>query len=196
MLCKKCLARLNIAYDFKKQAEGSDLHVRSFISDVNKRFQQVTGKSGSSNFIKKQYIKHENSQEGENESYDELDEDMQMLIQDEQESTSYKVLISDVPTEIKPASREQLVEILGENSAITLRKTRSNIPINIENTNDGESQNMEVFIVDDGEVEVEPGYIIEGDEEYDPNSSEMITDEIEAQYLEDDENEELYELVR
>lgn len=42
-LCKKCLARLRIAYDFKKQTEESDHHLRTFISDVNQKFKQVTG---------------------------------------------------------------------------------------------------------------------------------------------------------
>lgn len=42
LLCKKCLARLRVAYDFKKQAEASDEHLRTFISDVNQKFQQVT----------------------------------------------------------------------------------------------------------------------------------------------------------
>lgn len=43
LLCNKCFARLRIAYDFKKQVEDSDHHLRTFISDVNQKFQQVTG---------------------------------------------------------------------------------------------------------------------------------------------------------
>lgn len=43
LLCKKCHARLRVAYDFKKQVQESDHHLRTFISDVNQKFQQVTG---------------------------------------------------------------------------------------------------------------------------------------------------------
>lgn len=43
LLCKKCYARLRMAYDFKKQVHESDHHLRTFISDVNQKFQQVTG---------------------------------------------------------------------------------------------------------------------------------------------------------
>lgn len=42
ILCKKCTAKLRLAYDFKKQTEKSDKHLRSFILDVNKKFQLVT----------------------------------------------------------------------------------------------------------------------------------------------------------
>lgn len=42
LLCQKCYGRLRIAYDFKKQTEESDKHIRSFIQDVNNKFKQVT----------------------------------------------------------------------------------------------------------------------------------------------------------
>lgn len=41
ILCKKCVARLRLAYDFRKQTEKSDKHLRSFILEMNKKFQLV-----------------------------------------------------------------------------------------------------------------------------------------------------------
>lgn len=42
LLCQKCYGRMRIAGEFKKQAEDSDKHLRSFIQDVNNKFKQVT----------------------------------------------------------------------------------------------------------------------------------------------------------
>lgn len=186
IICKKCLARLQIAYDFKKDAVASNQHLRSFISNVNKQFQQVT----ASNTILNKF-KRRTQKDGESESFDELEEDIQALIEDEQE---YKLVDTDLSDDTKKSTidREQLVEILGDNNAITIRKTRSGRTIAIqEETFDEPQETMEVFLVEEGS-EIEPTYI-----EYDQNASELIAEETdEPQYLEDDENEDLYEPVR
>lgn len=186
IICKKCLARLQIAYDFKKDAVASNQHLRSFISNVNKQFQQVT----ASNTILNKF-KRRTQKDGESESFDELEEDIQALIEDEQE---YKLVDTDLSDDTKKSTidREQLVEILGDNNAITIRKTRSGRTIAIQEEKFDEPQEtMEVFLVEEGS-EIEPTYI-----EYDQNASELIAEETdEPQYLEDDENEDLYEPVR
>lgn len=188
IICKKCLARLQIAYDFKKDAIASNQHLRSFISNVNKQFQQVTASNTILNKSKRRTQK-----DGESESFDELEEDMQALIDDEQE-IEYKLVDTDLLDDTKKSTtdRDQLVEILGDNNAITIRKTRSGRTFAVqEETIDEPQETMEVFLVEDGS-EIEPTYI-----EYDHNAGELITEETdEPQYLEDDDNDDLYEPVR
>ncbi|XP_055297611.1 zinc finger protein 300-like [Sitodiplosis mosellana] len=187
IICKKCLARLQIAYDFKKDAIASNRELRSFISNVNKQFQQVTG----TNTVDTK-SKRKSQKDGESESFDELEEDMQALIDDEQ-VTEFKDIEIDLPDDTKKEiDRDQLVEILGDNNAITIRKTRSGRTFAVqEDSTDEPPENMEVFLVEEGS-EVETGYIVD---EYDQNAGELITDETdEPQYLEDDENDDqLYE---
>lgn len=191
IICKKCLARLQIAYDFKKDAIASNRDLRSFISNVNKQFQQVTCSNSMINKSKKRPRKDEESEE-----YDELEDDMQALIEDEQETVEYKEIDVDLTDDAKKTiDREQLVEILGENNAITVRKTRSGRTLATvqEDTSDEPPENMEVFLVDES-GDVESGYIID---EYEQNTAELITDETdEPQYLDDDDNDELYEMVK
>lgn len=43
----KCVARLKVAYEFKRQSESSDQHLRSFILEVNSRFSKVTAADGT-----------------------------------------------------------------------------------------------------------------------------------------------------
>lgn len=180
------MARLQIAYDFKKEALASNHELRSFISNVNKQFQQVTGSSGIKSSRKPL------PQPGGSESYDELDEDMQELLYEEQETTDYKDLDVDSSDENKKTiDRDQLVEILGDNNAISVRKTRERRSLTTiqEDANDEQPESMEVFLVEENS-EVESGYIVD---EYDQNTGELITDETDEQYLDDDED---YEPVR
>lgn len=72
-LCKKCLTRLRIAYDFKKQTEESDHHLRTFISDVNQKFQQVTGVDP-----KKEVVDDELANDAELLVYEEICDDSQI----------------------------------------------------------------------------------------------------------------------
>lgn len=186
IICRRCLTRLQIAYDFRKEAEASNQDLHSFISNVNKQFQQVTG---SSTVLGKS--KQRTRKDGESESIDELEEDMQALIDEEQEDV-FKDIDADLDDGKKTIDRDQLVEILGDNNAITIRKTRSGRTIAVqEDATDEPPENMEVFLVDE---EVESGYIVD---EYDQNAGELITDETdEPQYLEDDDNDDqLYEPV-
>lgn len=190
IICKKCLARLQIAYDFKKVAIASNRELRSFISNVNKQFQQVTGSSG----VKSN--KRTRSQEEGNESFDELDEDMQDLLDEEQETADYKDLDGDSSDENKKTiDRDQLVEILGDNSAISIRKSRERSTLSTvqEDGNDDYPEDITVFLVDENS-EVESGFIVD---ESDQNAGELITDETdEPQYLDDDENDDqMYDAV-
>lgn len=187
IICRKCLARLHIAYDFRKDAVAANRELRSFISNVNKQFQQVTANNTVDCKSKMRTRK-----DGNSESYDELEEDMQALIDDAQDiQFKFDADLSDDTK--KTIDREELVEILGENDGITIRKTRSGRTIAVqEDTLDEPPESMEVFLVDE---EVETGYIVD-EYEQEHNASELITDETdEPQYLEDDDDQ-LYEPVR
>lgn len=179
IICKRCLARLQIAYDFKKEAISSNRELRSFISDVNNKFKQVTSSSVSAKVSKKRPRK-ESSQEGE--SYDELDDDMQDLIADE-----YRDIDGDLSDgNSKAIDREQLVEILGDNGSTADRKTRV-LPTVKETSitiDDEPPESMEVFLVDENN-EVDSSYVIY-DYEQQPGGS-MTDESEEPQFLEDDE---------
>lgn len=181
---------MQIAYDFKKDAIASNRDLRSFISNVNKQFQQVTGSSNA--VVAKS--ERRSQKDGESELFDELEEDMQALIDDEQE-TEFKDIDADSSDDTKKTiDRDQLVEILGDNNAITIRKTRSGRTISVqEEAIDEPPENMEVFLVEENS-EIETGYIID---DYEQNPGELITDETdEPQYLEDDDNDDqLYDPV-
>lgn len=179
IICKRCLARLQIAYDFKKEAISSNRELRSFISDVNNKFKQVTSSSVSSKVSKKRPRK-ESSQEGE--SYDELDDDMQDLIADE-----YRDIDGDLSDgNNKAIDREQLVEILGDNSSATDKKPRviPTVKETLITIDDEPPESMEVFLVEDNN-EIDSNYVIY---DYDQQPGGSMTDESEEpQFLEDDE---------
>lgn len=184
IICKKCLARLQIAYDFKRQAVESNRELRSFISNVNKQFQQVTANNALGKLKNRQ-------KDVESESYDELEDDMQAMIEDEVEYKEIEVEYAD-ETKKTEIDRDQLVEILGDNNAITIRKTRVTVQ------EDASNENVEVYLMDTGmetENEVDTEYMLD---EYEQNEGELITDDIdEAQYLEEDHIEDPdYESVR
>lgn len=184
IICKKCVARLRVAYEFKKQAESSDRHLRSFISDVNRKFKQVTGSTTNNSPNKnKKWIKETNSS-------DELEDDIEALLNDEEGAYSSYGTDRSVDDK-KTIPREQLVEILGESSS-NVRKTSGKQTNNyIEEAAYDEPQEMEIFLVD--ERDVEDGCIVEGMEsdEYDEIASELTNDETEPQYLDYDVNEEM-----
>lgn len=126
---------------------------------MNKKFYQVTA------------IKKESNDNG-SDSFDELDEDMQML-SDEQESIAYSFEKNFVDNDGKQTSgRDQLVEILGENGSTSNQHHR---------TYDG-PQNMEVLIVNEEEVELASGIIVEDieAEDYDVSINE------DTEFLEDE----------
>lgn len=201
IICKKCLARLRVAYEFKKQAEASDQHIRGFIQDVNKKFQQVTGGSASV----KNVVKKENIDDASIDSFDELDEDMQMLINDEQESTTYVNFANNLHDVGKQTlARDQLVEILGENGTIASQVSQQRL---IDDTYNTPPQNMEVLIVgeeedleeEDEEVELQREIIMEDTEaeEFDQNATSVAGETDEPQFLDEEyENDaEIYEFV-
>lgn len=195
IICKRCLARLQIAYDFKQDAIAANHELRSFISNVNKQFQQVTGSTSGSSKSRKR-PREDSLQQDESESYYDLEDDMQALIDDEQdedEFKDFKDLDEDSSDENKKKiARDQLVEILGDNNAISIRKTehaQSLVTIQ-DDTIDEPPENMELFIVEDNNESANITY------ECEQSPGELITDETdEPQYLEDDENDDLYDSV-
>lgn len=130
--------------------------------------------------MSKKRPRKESSQEGE--SYDELDDDMQELIADE-----YRDIDGDLSDgNSKAIDREQLVEILGDNSSATDRKSQV-LPTVKETSitiDDEPPESMEVFLVEENS-EVDSNYVIY---DYDQQPGGSMTDESEEpQFLEDDE---------
>lgn len=183
IICKKCLTRLHIAYEFKKQAESSDRELRSFITGVNQKFIQVTGKCSK---LSKDNNKKTWAKGSEIVLPDELDEDMEALLNEEDDVTqpysTYETSENVDDKQVIP--REQLVEILGENSSSGRKASIKRSITYIEESSHGEPEEMEVFLLE--EPDTEQGCIIEGiesGEEFDENISETL-DETDAQYLE------------
>lgn len=190
IICKKCLTRLHIAYEFKKQAESSDRKLRSFITGVNQTFIQVTGKCTKSS-------KDNNKKAWTNGSQlvlpDELDEDMEALLNEEDDVTqAYSAYETAEHLDDKHViPREQLVEILGENSSSGQKASIKRSVTYIEESCNGEPEDMEVFLLE--EPDTDQGCIIEGIESgeyYDEDISETL-EETDAQYLEYDGTDEI-----
>lgn len=199
IICKKCLARLHIAYDFKKDAVTTNKELRSFLLKVNKDYQQLTA-GGGGGAKPKNKSRNENIQLDGVESYDELDENIDALIE-EQEGQVYKIVDDDALAEEKPSiddNNQELVEILAtDNGAVELRETRSarHLVAITENENEGPSDGVAVYYIEDNN-EDENDEMDSNDSDYvpmeysDEHGSELITNEDidEAQYLEYDEN--------
>lgn len=124
---------------------------------------------------------------------DELDDDMEALLNEEDEVTqaysAYETAENLDDKQMIP--REQLVEILGENSSSSRKVSIKPSLTYIEESSHGEPDEMEVFLLE--EPDTEQGCIIEGiesGEEYDENISETL-DETDAQYLEYDPSDEI-----
>lgn len=198
-ICKKCLARLCIAYDFKKDAVTTNKELRSFLQKVNKDYQQLTAGSGAKQKTKS---RNESIQMDGIESYDELDENIDALIE-EQEGQVFKVIEGDALAAGKPTiddNNQELVEILAtDNGAVELQDTRASrhLVAIADNANDGPSDGVAVYFIDDNnEDEHEQDEMDSNDSDYEPheysdeNTGELITNEDidDAQYLDYDEN--------
>lgn len=192
IICKKCVARLHIAYEFKKKAVDSNDRMRSFISNATKDFQQITGGSAKS---------RSKSQRGDiqidsADSYDELDDDMQALIYEHQpDESDYKDLDDDLSTDDTNTAidkNQELVEILGANNNGVVEFQETNV------NNEDIEDNLTAYYFEENPVEDnnDCDYVV--DEFEDENTSEMIIAEEanEPQYLEFEENVDLlYEAV-
>lgn len=210
IICKKCMARLHIAYDFKKDASATNTELRSFLSKVNKDYQQLTAGGGGSGGAKsKNKSRNESIQMDGLESYDELDENIEALIEEHEEKV-FKIDADDALTDEKSAvddDNQELVEILTtSNSVVELQETqttRRHVVAIAENGNDEPSDTMAVYFIEDDNEE-NNSEMDSNDSDYVPNeySDEnageiIINDNIdEAQYLEFDENtDQLYDAV-
>lgn len=126
LLCKKCLARLRIAYDFKKRAHQSDHHLRTFISDVNQKFQQVTGVGPKKEIVD-----------------DELHIDSELLVFDE---------IGDGCEIINDESLNNPIDVL-DHQTINASNDNDHILPDDDNYGDGPEQ-MEVLIINEDGVDM------------------------------------------
>lgn len=205
-ICKKCLTRLHIAYEFKKDAVTTNKELRSFLSKVEKDYQQLTAGGGAKS---KNKSRNESIQMDGTESYDELDENIEALIEEQEGQNVYKVLADDdgltddndeKPT-VADENNQELVEILGTNNGVVeLQETRStrHLVTIAENANDEPTDGLAVyFIEDDSEMISNDSDYVPNEYPSDENAGEMITDDLnEPQYLEYDENgDQLYDAV-
>lgn len=182
---------MRIAYEFKKQAEDSDQHLRSFIQDVNNKFKQVTKRESK----------------GQDEIYDEI---RLYETQDETnapESTSTQSLIK---AKRKPAQQRKtalvlrsanktiptqanLVEILESNSQENEQDV-TNMDELIDDVQqlDEDTTETEVVIVDENGIEIIDNYKIDEQSsdmiEY-QNQDEYGTNEFPVQIDDDDDDE-------
>lgn len=201
IICKKCLARLHIAYDFKKDAVTTNKELRSFLLKVNKDYQQLTA-GGGGGAKPKNKSRNENVQLDGLESYDELDENIEQLLIEEQEGQVYKIVDDEALLEEKPSphddNNQELVEILAtDNGAVELRETHTErrLVAFAENENCGPSEGVAVYYIEDNN-EDENDEMDSNDSDYAPmeysdeHGSDVITNEDidDAQYLEYDEN--------
>lgn len=199
-ICKKCLARLHIAYAFKRDAVTTDKELRSFLSKVNKDYQQLTAGGGKS----KNKSRCESIQLDGVDSYNELDENIEALIEEQE---GHHVYIdddsltddNDEKPSIVPASpvpddtNQELVEMLGtSNGVVELQETRStrHLVAIAENANDEPADSVAVyFIEDDSEMVSNDSDYVPHEYPSDENGGEMIADDLnEPQYLEYEEN--------
>lgn len=185
------MARLHIAYDFKKDAVKTNKELRSFLSKINKDYQQLTAGggsvSGSGGVKSKNKPQNESIHMDGTESYDELDEDMQELLNEHQ--------VKDDPDDGSTDgacddNNQELVELLGANNdVIEIQEPRL-------------SRNQLITIHDSTENDGPPAnimYIIDGNSEMDSNDSDYVPDysdentaddpiDTQLEYLEYDEN--------
>lgn len=146
LLCKECHARLRVAYNFKKQAQYSDEKFRTFISDVNQQFQQVTAVDPKKEIIE-----------------DELQLDAELLVYDE---------IGEACEMINDQSLNNPIDGLDQTISVANDNEEGHIPPDDDTADehyaDGPEQ-MEVLILNENDVDV-TGYTIENleDEEEQP----------------------------
>lgn len=171
LLCQKCYGRMRVAYEFKKHAEDSDKHLRSFIQDVNNKFKQVTKRDSN----------NEAEIEDEMRLYDSPDDmntpdatSAQQLIKGKRRPASQHKKMSAVRIStgnITIPTQANLVEILESNN-----QENDQYVTNIEELMDDvqvqqlddESTETEVVIVDENGIELIDNYKI------DEQSNDMI----------------------
>lgn len=146
---------MRIAYEFKKQSEASDKHLRSFIQDVNNKFEQVT----------KQDQKNDDDIEDEIGIYemDDLDTSVpistQQVIKGKRKAAlqSRTLPIVQVMVNKTISSQASLVEMLESNSQENDQYTTH---IDDEIMEDDQQLN-EIVIVDENGIEIMDDYRID-----------------------------------
>lgn len=205
-LCAKCTSRMQAANEFRKQAEASDKHIRSFVTDVNKRFQQVTGNrqlpeakcaSQKKWAITTAWSRACATGDNDEEPDDELDAELQDIIQDEPDQTQYE-LIGAIDTQDSDTPRQQLLEILSSSGS----------PLQLLDGGDGDEdgynnpQSIELYVVDedadhsmcdDSEIFFEDEEELAADDDFDPELGNDDFDD--EEYLEDEESGGEFEMV-
>lgn len=160
LLCKKCHTRLRIAYDFKKQAEESEHHLRTFILDVNQKFQQVTGAGPKKEIID-----------------DELQIDADLMVYDE---------IGDACEIMNDQSLSNPIDELDQTIVNTENDNDAENPLPDDDTTDdnyGEGpEQMEVMIMNEDEIDA-TGYTVENLEDYGHNEDSMNRELNDAEQL-------------
>lgn len=144
LLCKECQARLRVAYNFKKQAQYSDEKFRTFITDVNQQFQQVTAAD-----TKKEITDDELQIDAELLVYDEIGEACEIM-NDHSLSNPIDVL-------------DQTINVANDDN------DDGHMPADEDTTDDNygdRPEQMEVLILNENDVDVS-GYTIENLEEED-----------------------------
>lgn len=194
-ICKKCLTRLHIAYDFKKDANTTNSELRNFLSKVNKDYEELTAGGSKS----KSKTRSESLQSEDIDSFDELDENIEALIE---EHEGQHVYITDEgftddndekPQIVADENNQELVELLGTgNGDLDFQENRTtrHLVTITENASDEPTDGVALyFIEDESEMVSNDSDYIPNEYPSDENTGEMITDELnEPQYLEYDEN--------
>lgn len=204
IICKDCLKRLHIAYHFKKEAVKSNNEMLSFLSKVNKDYQQLTVGSA---------VKAENQTQNDSvhidgvESYDELDDEMEALVDEhhlemQNENENENDIDDGLADDNERSATDEgqgLVEILGasDGDVFQIQDARSiHKFVTVQETaNDEQAVNL-IFLEDNVEIDSNDSeYVV--NEYNDENAVEMITDGMnEPQYLDYDENDDqLYDEV-
>lgn len=140
LLCKECHARLRVAYNFKKKAQYSDEKFRTFITDVNQQFQQVTAVD-----TKKEVID------------DELQIDAELLVYDDIGEACEMINDRSLSNQI-----DGLDQAINDDGPIAVVDDDA---VADDNYGDGPQQ-MEVLILNESDVDV-AGYTIENLEDED-----------------------------
>lgn len=186
ILCNQCHTRMRIAYSFKKKAEESDKHLRSFILDVNRKFQQVTKLDNAS---PADPLKNEiDETDMVADAYDDIDNDMQLMV----------YTMDNVDDEHQPKGDLNISETaLNNQSLVDILEQNVNTPNTIENESlledhiaDENNTEMEVLIINEEDGDTTSGYIVEnvgGDEEFDGTDG-QTADEADDAIFEDEEH--------
>lgn len=149
IICTKCYGRLRVSYDFRKQTTASDKHLRTFIQDVNKKFQQVTNVT--------------------DDCLDEVFEENNIYLESDLKDSDEKT-IEQHDLIVDETNLINILNIKNEKCNSMANYTTEEVEQIIEDERDGELGGHEVLISDLGEEELIEG-CIEDEEGNDGNDS-------------------------